>query len=458
MSAVLSIRNLSVRFGARYLLHRVDLDIPRTGIVAVLGPGGAGKSTLLRALARRIPASRPLACDGEITFDGRPLDVGHHPWIGAQQLSQEMTPASVYVSSAMPDRASLSPVEQRDRVRAMLDATAIPGLVDQIDCVFADLSYIHRRALTIVQAIASGNAMIALDEPLAGIDDDDALPLLALLQRASAERAILFVTHNQSHARSLASHVAMFAAGQLVEFSSADHFFSSPKNPLTRRFTETGGCELPSVTAAPDDLSDEWVERRQPFFRFADEERRALPLNDGPAGCVDGRRGDSVRVSAGRTGFVWLVSGELAGCPEPGIFEPTERDLERLRLAGITVLVSLTGEPASPELVRAAGIEPVHMPIVDMAAPAPGAAMAAVCQMETRIAAGKQVAYHCRAGIGRTGTMLVAHLIGRGLSFEEALRAARQRRAEWVQSAEQMEFLRQLPPGFSGRQRTLPRD
>lgn len=151
----------------------------------------------------------------------------------------------------------------------------------------------------------------------------------------------------------------------------------------------------------------------------------------------------------GTQNFSWLIKDELAGCPRPGIVEPVSRDLDRLSRAGVDVVVTLTQTPMYWEESDLSLFHEVcHFPIPDMKAPDAALAREVVHHMENHIRAGRSVAYHCRAGLGRTGTMLVMHLIGRGMEPRDALKLARSINAYWVQSTEQEEFLFAQPVGF----------
>jgi len=151
----------------------------------------------------------------------------------------------------------------------------------------------------------------------------------------------------------------------------------------------------------------------------------------------------------GPQGFCWLTPGELAGCPRPGIVEPISRDLDRIARTGTQVIVTLTQTELD---VSADDLSLFHevcyFPVVDMEAPHRETAIDVCRRMEQHIQEGRAVVYHCRAGLGRTGTMLVMHLIGRGMASKEALAMARSMNAYWVQSQSQEDFLHTLPTGF----------
>jgi atypical dual specificity phosphatase len=151
-----------------------------------------------------------------------------------------------------------------------------------------------------------------------------------------------------------------------------------------------------------------------------------------------------VRQAAGPRGFLWLKQGALAGTPRPGIVADLEHDLAALKRVGVTVLMSLTQTPVDSAAVQAHGMRHIAAPIRDMRAPTVAQARELCVQIESLIAQGEVVAVHCRAGLGRTGTILASHLIWEGRSALDALETVRRIEPKWVQSDEQVWFLEEF--------------
>lgn len=112
-------------------------------------------------------------------------------------------------------------------------------------------------------------------------------------------------------------------------------------------------------------------------------------------------------------------------------------DLAFLKAQGIDVLVNLTETPLEEEALAAAGLETLHIPIVDKKAPSAEQIDLFTGFVDERLRAGQCALTHCLGGYGRTGTMLVCYLVHCGARAEEALAEMRRMRPGSVETAEQ---------------------
>ena len=137
-----------------------------------------------------------------------------------------------------------------------------------------------------------------------------------------------------------------------------------------------------------------------------------------------------------------MVPGMLGGSPRPGVFYSFDNDVEALARVGTRVLVTLTEEwEPDVEAIKAHGITSYYLPIPDMEPPTIEEAEKFCMLVDECNAEGKPVVYHCRAGKGRTGTMLAAQLIWRGADAEAAVVEARERNSMWIESESQYDWL-----------------
>lgn len=144
----------------------------------------------------------------------------------------------------------------------------------------------------------------------------------------------------------------------------------------------------------------------------------------------------------GPRGFAWLEPGLLAGCAQPGISAGLDSDLEALVRVGIKVVVTLTERPAATAAIEGWGMESIHAPIPDQFPPTVEQAHELCATVADRLKRGEATVFHCRAGKGRTGTLLACMAIWQGMAPEDAISYTRSRNHKWIESEAQLDFLR----------------
>ncbi|WP_224240101.1 phosphatase domain-containing putative toxin [Hyalangium gracile] len=416
---VLSLRRFGVSFGLKVVLAEVDLEVPARGVGVLLGPGGAGKSTLLRTVAGLNDMQPELAVWGSISYQGAPLSPSHRPFLILQKARLLGSTVRENVISALPHRDRLTPGQQREFIVELLTRHGLPELAQAQERGVLELPLGVQRRLLIIRALCASPALLMADEPTTGLSEQDAQAVLELLRLQGQERAVLVALHHQGHARAVGQWCALLAGGRIQEVAPTHDFFSAPRSRAARSFVDTGSCSVPSPDAQPADLS---------------------PDEAPPPPLPPQARDATVAASRGPRGFCWLLPGLLGGTPRPGIVSSLEEDLQALTRVGIQVLMGLEEEQhfqVLPEL----GIDYLRFPIPDMRAPSLEEARRFCQEVDRRLAARQPVAVHCRAGLGRTGTMLVAYLVWKGHAAREALEQARGINPRWVQSEDQLRFI-----------------
>lgn len=134
--------------------------------------------------------------------------------------------------------------------------------------------------------------------------------------------------------------------------------------------------------------------------------------------------------------FSWVIPGELAG----SAFPLGDEALAWLVSQEIREVISLSEE--LPPGLASSELESLHLPILDFTAPSLALIDRAVDFIERRNANGRPVLVHCRAGYGRTGTILACYLVATGLDAEGAIRRIRQLRPDSVETTEQVDVVR----------------
>lgn len=416
---VLELQGFGVGFAQKVVLAEVDLVVPERGILTLLGPSATGKSTLLRTLAGHNSANPSHRTWGTANYLGRPLGEGERPALVGQSARLMMASVVENVVHGHPERRCLSPMEQRDLAARLLIAAGLEELADQLDEPVVNLGLALQRHIAIVREVAANPPLLCLDEPTTNLDDADAARLLEHLLREADERALLVALHNQQHARQLGGSLVLLAGGRIQEQAAAQDFFDVPRTRAGREFVRGGGCSLPSPDARPEDLDEDMA----PPPPLPAEARTFVSDVFGPRG------------------FLWLKQGRLAGTPMPGVVQDLDYDLTALRRVGVTWLITLTERAMDVEQLAAYDLSCAWYPIDDAEAPGIIQGISICTQIERLLAEGEVVAVHCRAGLGRTGTVLAAYLIWEGSKALDALEAVRRVEPRWVQSESQILFL-----------------
>lgn len=133
----------------------------------------------------------------------------------------------------------------------------------------------------------------------------------------------------------------------------------------------------------------------------------------------------------------------------PGMGGALTNELEAAHRQGIRGVVSLTEDPLPRAALQEAGLRYLHLPVVDFSAPALEQ-MDEFCRFVDEVRAdGGAVLVHCRAGMGRTGTMLAAYLIREGAAAEDAIREVRRRRPGSIETGPQEDALYDFEAGLA---------
>ncbi len=425
--SVLSLQGFGVAFGEKVVLSSVDMTVEEREATVLLGPSGTGKSTLLRTLAGFNDANPNLRTWGKANYLGQPVTEGERPALVSQSARLMMASVLENIVHELPERRSLTPLQQRELATRLLQSAGLDELVERLDDEVIHLTLAQQRHLAIMRLAATSPRLLCIDEPTAGLSDEEAERLLKYIDAESTRCAVLVVLHNQAHARCLHGNVVLMAGGVIQASGNIKTFFGEPANEVAKSFVRTGSCSVPAPDADPESLDPQ-----------------SPPPPPLPAAAKE-----FVSDSFGPRGFLWLKKGMLAGTPRAGVFHDIHYDLKALQRVGVTCLVSLTERAPEVEEMHEYGIENIWSPIPDMAAPSLTQALDICRKIEQAMQDGKVVAVHCRAGLGRTGTLLAAYLIWEGHDALDALETVRRVEPRWVQSEEQVAFLKQFATAMS---------
>lgn len=225
----LTVSELGFEAGGRCLLEDISFALEARSLTVVLGPNGAGKSLLLRLCHGLVPPT-----SGIIGWaDHAPHEA--RPWLGMvfqrPVLLRRSAAANIAYGLSI---QGVNRRERRERVAAALASTALSHIADQPARV---LSGGEQQRLAIARAWALKPQALFLDEPTSNLDPTATRAVEDLIRAIhAAGTTIIMTTHDLGQARRLAEDVLFLHRGRLLEHSSADEFFLTPKSVAASDF------------------------------------------------------------------------------------------------------------------------------------------------------------------------------------------------------------------------------
>jgi branched-chain amino acid transport system ATP-binding protein len=225
--SLLQVENVSRRFGSLVAVDEVSMSVEPGELRAVIGPNGAGKTTFFNLISGFLAPSA-----GHIRFDGEDITrllPARRVWRGIARTFQvtEVFPEltlrenlriAVEIAAGYRLRPWLSRaagVEVDRRVAQLLDEG---GIADKAEGLVGELSHGDQRAAEIMMAIALKPRLLLLDEPTAGMGDQETYAVTALVRRLHRERGltIVLIEHDMRVVFHLADRISVLDQGRLL--------------------------------------------------------------------------------------------------------------------------------------------------------------------------------------------------------------------------------------------------
>jgi ABC-type polar amino acid transport system ATPase subunit len=263
---VVRISGLRKVYGHNEVLRGIDLDLHKGEVIVIFGRSGSGKSTLLRCVNFLEDPT-----DGTIEIGGQRLGGGHRTRRKREQIRRvrihvgmvfqqfNLFPQMSVLDNVMSgplglgrsDRKLLAPpVDALTDIKGESDRAAIRrralelldqvGLADKADEHPIRLSGGQQQRVAIARALAMQPEVMLFDEPTSALDPELTGEVLSVMKRLATEMhmPMMVVTHEMGFAREVASRMAFFHEGAILEQGTPTEMFTQTRHPETRRFLD----------------------------------------------------------------------------------------------------------------------------------------------------------------------------------------------------------------------------
>jgi len=242
MSNVVRIRNLHIRYGENEILKGIDLDVIESEFLVLLGPSGCGKSTLLHSIAGLIDVS-----EGLIEIGGEDMT-----WVDPSERNIGMVFQSYALYPTMSVERNMSfglrikgtpAAEVERRVQRAAEILHLQPLLKRKP---SQLSGGQRQRVAIGRALVREAGVLLFDEPLSNLDAKLRTELrreLKLLHK-SLRSTMIYVTHDQVEAMTLATRIVVMRDGIIQQIGAPSDVYEKPNNLFVAGFLGAPGMNF----------------------------------------------------------------------------------------------------------------------------------------------------------------------------------------------------------------------
>ena len=230
----ITLENLVKRYDSVEVLHGIDLEMNENEFTVLVGPSGCGKSTTLRMIAGLESVS-----DGEIYIGGEPVSHLEPKDRGLAMVFQDY---ALYPHMNVARNISFA-LRLQKRPKAEIDArvrkvAATVGLTEFLHRKPGALSGGQRQRVAMARALAKDSDIFLFDEPLSNLDAKLRGQMRAELglMRQSVQKNMIYVTHDQIEAMTLADRIVVMHGGHIQQQGKPEELFKRPANKFVAGF------------------------------------------------------------------------------------------------------------------------------------------------------------------------------------------------------------------------------
>lgn len=245
-SVVFDVKDFNAWFGAKQVLHQINLQIPSKEVVAVIGPSGCGKSTLVRSMNRMHEVTSGAKTSGQILVQGKNIyDADVDPVLVRRKIGMVFQKPNPFPTLSIFDNViaglkfggSLKKKDAQEIVEKCLKMAALWDEVkDGLHRSGVSLSGGQQQRLCIARALAVNPEILLMDEPCSALDPISTAKVEQLIEELKKDFTMVVVTHNMQQAARVSDKTAFLLNGKLIECDNTKKIFRNPSSSLTEDY------------------------------------------------------------------------------------------------------------------------------------------------------------------------------------------------------------------------------
>jgi len=239
MSAMLEVRNVSKHFGSLVAVQDVSLTVAKGELRAIIGPNGAGKTTFFNMISGFFPPTK-----GDIVFDGEVVTKQSVAARVASGMARTFQITEIFPELSVRENVRIAQesadgyrlhmwVSRSETARVMREVDelmTVTGLEGKADRLVGELSHGDQRAAEIAMALALRPRLLLLDEPTAGMGEQETYRVAGLIRRLhkNANYTIVLIEHDMRVVFNLADRITVLAEGKTLADGTPQEIAADP--------------------------------------------------------------------------------------------------------------------------------------------------------------------------------------------------------------------------------------
>ena len=233
---ILDLRDVSVSFEGFLALNNLNLTLTKGELRAVIGPNGAGKTTFLDVITGKVKPTK-----GDVFFKGKSLVGKKEHKIARIGVGRKFQSPRVFENLTVQENLEISVSQYSSTIKLIANKPSenklkeikklmkIVNLSSQSEIKAGSLSHGQKQWLEIAMLLGQKPALMLIDEPVAGLTDEETDLTADLLKSLSGENTVLVIDHDMEFIRRLESNVTVLNQGSVLCEGSMDEIQTDPK-------------------------------------------------------------------------------------------------------------------------------------------------------------------------------------------------------------------------------------